>query len=55
MNEKEFNYYSGFCHFIKHKEFQERGLCTNFDGGVFCNQKTCPIIKSAPKEEAKNV
>lgn len=45
INEKDFEFYSGFCHFIRTTEHNPIRLCRYFEGPIECNMNNCPLIK----------
>ena len=53
VNEKDFEFYSGFCHFIRQKEHNPIRSCTHFEGGVECSMDRCPLIKQRLRERGE--
>lgn len=53
VDEKDFEFYSGFCHFIRTKEHNPIRHCTHFDGGVECEMNKCPLIKQRLQEKGE--
>lgn len=53
VNEKDFEFYSGFCHFIRTKEHNPIRYCTHFDGEVECEMNKCPLIKQKLQERGE--
>ena len=51
INEKDFEFYSGFCHFIRNKEHSHIRWCTHFDGPAECNMGKCPLIKQRQRDK----
>jgi hypothetical protein len=53
IDEKDFEFYSGFCHFIRCKENNPIKWCTHFEGPAECNMEKCPLIKQRLRERGE--
>ena len=54
VNEKDFDFYSSFCHFIRIKEHNPIRSCTHFEGPTECNMNKCPLIEQRLQDKNKH-